>query len=67
MADPIRVLYVDDEQDLLDSSSLILKQSGDVSVETIDSASKALSLIQKEKFNATIYDCQVPGKERITP
>ena len=67
MAAVLRVLYVGGGQDLPDISRLFLPQSGDFSVETIDPASKALSLIQKEKFNATIYDYQVPGKEGITP
>jgi len=67
MAAALRALSIDDEQDPLDIGRLFLLQSGDFSVETIDSASKALSLIQKEKFNATIYDYQGPGKEGITP
>jgi CheY-like chemotaxis protein len=67
MTAAFRVLRVDNESGLPGISRLFLPQSGDVSVETIGSASNALSLIQKEKFNATIYDYQVPGKEGITP
>jgi CheY-like chemotaxis protein len=65
MAEIIRVLYVDDEPDLLDISRIFLEHTGDFSVETIDSASAALDLMKSEYFDAIISDYQMPGMDGI--
>ena len=65
MAAVIRILYVDDEPDLLDIGKLFLEQSGDFYVATLDSAPAALELLEKEKFNAIISDYMMPGMDGI--
>ena len=65
MPDTLRILYVDDEKDLLDLGKLFLEESGDISVTTIDSAPEALTLLQKEKFDAVISDYQMPKMDGI--
>ncbi|MEI6842712.1 MAG: response regulator [Methanomicrobiales archaeon] len=60
MPDNLRVLYFDDETDLLEIGKLFIEQSGDFSVTTIDSASAALNLIKIEQFDAIISDYQMP-------
>ena len=65
MADALRILYVDDEPDLLDISKLFLEQSEEFTVATIDSASAALDLLQEEQFDAIISDYQMPGMDGI--
>ena len=65
MADILRVLYVDDEPDLLGIGRIFLEQSGDFTVTTIGSAPAALDLLQQEKFDAIISDYQMPGMDGI--
>jgi len=65
MADKIRVLYVDDEPDLLELSRMFLERSGDFSVATIDSGPAALELLGREQFDAIISDYHMPGMDGI--
>ena len=65
MTDTLRVLYVDDEPDLLEIGKLFLEESGDFSVTTIDSAPAALDLLLQENFDAIISDYQMPGMDGI--
>ncbi|MCX6701315.1 MAG: response regulator, partial [Methanomicrobiales archaeon] len=65
MADTFRVLYADDEPDLLNIGKLFLERSGDFSVATVGSASAALELLKKEQFDAIISDYQMPGMDGI--
>jgi len=65
MPDKLRVLYVDDESGLLDIGKLFLEESGDFSVTTIESAPEALTLLQREKFDAVISDYQMPVMDGI--
>lgn len=65
MADPTRILYIDDEPDLLDIGKLFLEKNGDLSVTTIESAPVALSLLEKERFDAIISDYQMPVLDGI--
>ncbi len=65
MADAIRILYVDDEPDLLWIGKLFLEESGEFSVTTIASASAALELLNKEKFDAIVSDYQMPVMDGI--
>ncbi len=65
MASVIRVLYVDDEPDLLDICRMILEKTGDFSVATVDSAHAALDLLGQEQFDAIISDYQMPVMDGI--
>ena len=65
MPDTLRVLYVDDEPGLLEIGKLFLEGSGDFSVTTIDSATAALDLLQREPFDAIVSDYQMPGMDGI--
>ena len=65
MAAAIRVLYVDDEPDLLDIGKLFLEESGDFTVTTALSAPEAIRLLEQEKFDAIISDYQMPGMDGI--
>jgi PAS domain S-box-containing protein len=61
----IRVLYVDDEPALLDLCKMFLEDSGEFSVETIESATAALVLLKKEPFDAIVSDYLMPGMDGI--
>ena len=65
MADTLRVLYVDDEPDLLEIGKLFLEQSGDIAVTTVQSAPGAIRLLELEKFDAIVSDYQMPGMDGI--
>jgi len=65
MAAAVRVLYVDDEPDLLDVAKIFLEESGDFSIVTIESAPAALELLKTKQFDAIISDYQMPGMDGI--
>ena len=65
MASAIRVLYVDDEPDLLELSRMFLERSGDFSVTTMGSGPAALELLGTEQFDAIISDYHMPGMDGI--
>lgn len=60
-----RLLYVDDEESLLDIGKLFLEKGGEYSVETSPSAQEALELIRTLSFDAIISDYQMPGMDGI--
>ena len=65
MAAAIRVLYVDDEPDLLGIGKLFLEESGDFTVTTAMSAAEGILLLEQEQFDAIISDYQMPGMDGI--
>jgi PAS domain S-box-containing protein len=65
MTDPIRVLYVDDEPDLLEICKLFLEESGDFIVMTALSADEGIRLLEQENIDAIISDYQMPGMDGI--
>ena len=65
MTTAIRVLYVDDEPDLLDISKLFLEESGNFIVTTAISAYEGIRLLEQEKFDVIISDYQMPGRDGI--
>ena len=65
MAAAIRVLYVDDESDLLEISKLFLERSGPFSVDTITSAPAALTQLSSTTYDAIISDYQMPEMDGI--
>jgi PAS domain S-box-containing protein len=60
-----RILYVDDEPDLLEIGKLFLEQSGQFIVDTITSAPAALALMNTKKYDAIISDYQMPDMDGI--
>ncbi|MDP3396901.1 MAG: response regulator, partial [Methanoregula sp.] len=65
MAAAIRILYVDDEPDLLDIGKLFLEESGDFTVTTALSAAEGIRLLEQESFDAVVSDYQMPGMDGI--
>lgn len=65
MADEIRILYVDDETDLLEVGRMFLEQSGQFTVEIATSAQEALATPAFPSYDAIIADYQMPGMNGI--
>jgi PAS domain S-box-containing protein len=65
MIDGIRVLYVDDEPDLLEIAKIILEKGGAFSVDTLSSAPEALEQVDAERYDAIISDYQMPEMDGI--
>jgi PAS domain S-box-containing protein len=61
----IRVLFVDDEPELLTISRVYLEKRGEMSVTTAISADEALSLLRKQKFDAIVSDHIMPGMDGL--
>ncbi len=59
------VLYVDDEQDLLDIGKLFIEQEPGFSVDTSPSARDALERMHKKRYDAILSDYQMPGMDGI--
>jgi PAS domain S-box-containing protein len=65
MPERIRVLYVDDEPDLLEVARLFLEQSPEFSVETAASAPQALNTPKIPSSDVIVSDYQMPGMDGI--
>jgi len=61
----MRVLYVDDEADLLEVGKMFLEQSGEFTIETATSAQEALDSPAFPSYDAIIADYQMPGMNGI--
>ena len=61
----ISLLYVDDEQDLLEIGRLFLEQTGDITVSTVLSATSALTLLEENHFDAVLFDYQMPEMDGL--
>jgi len=61
----IRVLYVDDENDLLEIGKLFLERIGQLKVDVCTSAQEALSLLKSTTYDAIISDFQMPEMDGI--
>jgi PAS domain S-box-containing protein len=59
------VLYVDDEELLLDLCRSYLEKSGDFRVETAGSAPDAIKKLQDTAYDAIVSDYQMPGMDGI--
>jgi len=57
-----KVLLVDDEKDFLDVMAQRMEARG-LEVTTAESADQALSIIEKEHFDAIVMDFQMPGMD----
>lgn len=61
----ITVLYVDDEETLLEIGKTYLELSGEISVDTALSADEGLQKIRKMAYDAIVSDYQMPGMDGI--
>jgi PAS domain S-box-containing protein len=61
----ISILYVDDEQSLLDLGKKFLERGGLFDVDTALSAAEALALLQKNEYDGIISDYQMPEMDGI--
>ena len=66
MADPIKVLYVDDEEDLLTMGQIFLQRHGEFIVDTASSAEQALNNPLLITYDAIISDYQMPKMDGIS-
>jgi PAS domain S-box-containing protein len=62
---PLKVLYVDDEPDLLEIGKLFLERSGDYTVATCESAVEAMKRISGEAFDVIVSDYMMPECDGI--
>jgi PAS domain S-box-containing protein len=60
-----RVLYVDDEPELLQVGRIFLEREGQFTVDTITSAPVALALLDSTSYDAIISDYQMPEMDGI--
>ncbi|NMB79259.1 MAG: PAS domain S-box protein [Methanomicrobiales archaeon] len=65
MPDTIKILYVDDEQALLDIGRIFLEGKGAFLVDTEPSALTALARMQDTRYDAIISDYQMPRMDGI--
>ena len=65
MTEELRILYVDDEPTLLDVGRILLEESGNYSVTTVESAPAALELLKNEQFDAIVSDYMMPDMDGI--
>jgi PAS domain S-box-containing protein len=63
--DVYRVLYVDDEPQLLELGKIFLERGGPFIVDTLSSAPDALAQLTKKKYDAIVADYQMPGMDGI--
>ena len=59
------IIYVDDDQGLLELNKLYLEQGGDFFVEIHQDAEKALDMIATGNYEAILSDYQMPGMDGI--
>jgi PAS domain S-box-containing protein len=65
MAAAIRVLYVDDEPDLLSLNKIYLEMNGEFDVQTALSATEAIRMLTGGTYDAILSDYQMPGMDGI--
>jgi PAS domain S-box-containing protein len=61
----ISVLYVDDEEVLLDITKMYLERTGEISVDTTTSALLALKKISQANYDVIVSDYQMPDMDGI--
>ncbi len=66
MYDRTRVLYVDDEEELLNLGKTFLEMSGDFFIDTADSAGAARELMADRIYDAIVSDYQMPEEDGLT-
>jgi PAS domain S-box-containing protein len=61
----ISVLYVDDEQALLEIMKIYLERTGEFLVDTVDSAALAFEKLKTTRYDAVVSDYQMPEMDGI--
>jgi len=61
----MRVLYADDELDLLDLSKIYLETDGELVINTVSSARLALEQLNTRRYDAILSDYQMPEMDGI--
>jgi len=61
-----RVLYVDDDPDLLKLGQMFLGSDGTFCIDTLSSANVALGQLKTKRYDAIVSDYQMPGMDGIT-
>ncbi|PKL57279.1 MAG: hypothetical protein CVV35_00735 [Methanomicrobiales archaeon HGW-Methanomicrobiales-6] len=62
---PDRILYVDDEEALLDITRAFLERAGGITVDTTASPLKAFQMIMTGRYDAVVSDYQMPEMDGI--
>ncbi|HPJ75125.1 MAG TPA: response regulator, partial [Methanoregulaceae archaeon] len=65
MTTPLKVLYVDDEPELLEIGKIFLERGGDYSVTTCEGAGEAMKRISGEAFDVIVSDYMMPECDGI--
>ena len=63
----INVLFVDDEQSLLDLGKIFLEEGGGCVVDCVLSGNDAIRVMAEKKYDAVVSDYQMPGNGRDHP
>lgn len=66
MHDRTRILYIDDEVELLNLGKIFLEKGGEFSVDTAASAGTARALMAGGTYDAIVCDYQMPGEDGLT-
>jgi len=62
---PVKVLYIDDEPSLLESTRSYLERRGNFIVDTVTSAKGGLELLEKNPYDVIVSDYQMPVMDGI--
>ena len=65
MAQPIRVLHVEDDQEFAELASTVLQQETELVVETAPDAAAALTRLAEADFDAVVSDYEMPGQDGL--
>lgn len=61
----IKILLVDDQEELLDITRIFLEKGGDIVVETSTSAITAIEMLREHKYDAIVSDYEMPQMDGI--
>ena len=62
----ISLLYVDDQEELLDVGKRFLEKSGEISADTCPLPDMVMNKIQQKSYDAIISDYEMPGMDGLT-
>ena len=59
------ILYVDDDENLLNLNKIFMEKSGEFLIDTVSSAPEALEMIATARYDAILSDYQMPEMDGI--